>query len=112
MKICYIRPKTTPKKNRDVRLYDMSLISLIWGIQRFCDPQLTFIMILCLLLAIVAGAQQIWIGTKNKNQKETEKWDNILKEWERKKKIENMLEEMKEAHKPTDCQNVNVKNLI
>lgn len=111
MKICYIPSKTT-KKKRVIKLYSNSLTSLLLMISSYCDPELAFILIVCLILACIAAVQPIWINHKSKAQREREKMDNELKEWERKKKIDKMYEEMREANTPTECKNVNVKNLI
>lgn len=111
MKICYIPPKTT-KKKKVIKLYSNPLTSLLLMISSYCDPELTIIMILCLILAVIAAGQQVWISRKSKAEREREKMDNKLKEWERKKKIDKMYEEIREANTPTECKNVNVKNLI
>lgn len=111
MKICYIPPKTT-KKKRVIKLYSNPLTSLLLMISSYCDPELTFILIVCLILACIAAGQKVWLGNRSKAQREREKMDNELKEWERKKKIDKMYEEMREANTPTKCKNVNVKNLI
>ena len=112
MKICYIPPKTTKQKKRVIKLYTNPITSLLLMLSRYCDPELTIIMLACLILAIIAAGQQVWISGKSKAQREREKMDNELKEWERKKKIDKMYEEIREANTPTECKNVNVKNLI
>lgn len=112
MKICYIPPKTTKLKKRVIKLYSNPLTSLILMISSYCDPELSFILIVCLILAGIASGQKVWQGRTTKAQREREKIDNELKEWERKKKIDKMYEEKMEANAPTACQNVNVKNLI
>lgn len=112
MKICYIPPKTTKQKKRVIKLYSNPLTGLILMISSYCDPELAFILIVCLILAGIAAGQKVWLGHRSKAQREREKMDNELKEWERKKKIDKMYEEMREANTPTECKNVNVKNLI
>ena len=112
MKICYIPPKTTKPKKRVIKLYTNPITSLLLMLSHYCDPELTIIMLACLILAIIAAGQQVWISGKSKAQREREKMDNLLKEWERTKKIDKMYEEMREANTPKECKNVSVKNLI
>lgn len=112
MKICYIPPKTTKQKKRVIKLYSNPLTGLILMISSYCDPELAFILIVCLILAGIVAGQKVWLGHRSKAQRAREKMDNELKEWERKKKIDKMYEEMREANTPTECKNINVKNLI
>lgn len=112
MKICYIPPKTTKPKRKSIKLYTNPISSLLLMLSSYCDPELTIIMIACLILGTIAAVQPVWINHKSKAEREREKMDYQLKEWERKKKIDKMYEEMKEANTPTGCKNVNVKNLI
>ena len=110
MKVCYIPPKK--RKRRSIKLYSNALTSLLLMISSYCDRELTLIMLVCLLLAFIAAAQQTMSGYKTKAQREREKMDHELKEWEHRKKVDNMYEEKKLANTPPRCQNVNVKNLI
>lgn len=112
MKICYIPPKTTRSKRRVVKLYSSSLTDLLLILSSYRDPELTFILLVCLILAIIAAGQQAWMGHTSKAQREYEKMDNQLKEWERKKKIEKMCGEMEEEQKGVACKNVDTTNLI
>lgn len=106
MKIYYIRPKTTKPKSTQIKLYS---ISSLFSYIAYCrDPQLQIILIVCLLLAIVAGAQSAWVPMKSKAEKKREEVDNQLKEYERQKKIDRMYEDTM----PKSCKNVNVKKLI
>ena len=110
MKICYIPPKK--RKRRSIKLYSNALTSLLLMLSSYCDRDLTIIMLVCLLLAFIAAAQQTMSGYKTKAQRERERIDNELKEWEHKKKVANMYEEKKLANTSLRCQNVNVRNLI
>ena len=112
MKICYIPPKHPKKKRRSIKLYSNPLTNILLMLSSYCDRELTIIMLVCLFLAFIAAAQQNLSGYKTKAQREREKIDNELKEWEHKKKVNNMYEEKKLADTPPRCQNVNVKNLI
>ena len=107
MKICYIPPKTT-KKKRVIKLYSNPITSLLLMLSSYCDPELTIIMLVCLMLAIIAAGQQVWLGHKSKEAREREKWDNLLERHERNKKIQKYIEETT----PKSCKNVDVKNLI
>lgn len=112
MKICYIPPKVVKKKKKSIKLYSNPLTSMLLMLSSYCDRELTIIMLICLFLALIASSQQILSSHKPKAEREREKMDNKLKEWERKKKIDKMYEEIREANTPTECKNVNVKNLI
>lgn len=104
MKIYYIRPKTTKRKS--IKLYSIS--SLFYYIAYCRNAELQIILIVCLLLAIVAACQTVWIPMKSKKDKEREEMDNRLKEHDRQKKIQAMLEDTTDK----SCKNVNVSNLI
>lgn len=102
MKIYYIPPKTTKPKKRSIKLYS-NILSLFSIISCLKDKELAIILIIVILLAIVAAAQNI-LMIENK----TDKWDKKLKDYEKKKKIEKMLEDTKDK----SCKNVNPNNLI
>ncbi|MEF9960891.1 MAG: hypothetical protein RR324_09910 [Cellulosilyticaceae bacterium] len=103
MKIYYIRPKTTKPKSKSIKLYSSSLLTFFTLISRVRDPELMIILILVVLLAIAAAAQQAVISNN-----QTDKWDKKLKAYEKRKKIEKMLEDTSDK----TCNNVDVKNLI
>lgn len=108
MKVCYIPPKTTKLKKRVIKLYSNPITILLLMLSSYCDPELTIIMLVCLILAIMAAGQQVWLGYKSKADREREKWDNLLERHERNKKIQKYIEETT----PKSCKNVDVKNLI
>ena len=112
MKIYYIPPKQKKKKRISIKLYSNALTSLLLMLSTYCDRDLTIIMLVCLFLAFIAAAQQNILGYKTKAQRQREKIDNELKEWEHHKKVVNMYEEKKLANTSLRCQNVNVRNLI
>lgn len=103
MKICYIPPKTPKKKNTNIFLYSGNLAYLFSAIARIRDPQVIIILIACIILAIIAGAQNALMENKKDN-----KYDKMLKEYERDTKIKKMLEDKKDKK----CSNVNTSKLV
>lgn len=73
------------------------------------NPDLVRIFGICITLAIVAVGQQVYVS---KSKSETERWDKLLKEHERKKKIKKMYEEIKEENASNKCTNVDTTKLV
>lgn len=106
MRVYYIQPK---KQKKNIVLYESSIASLLSFFMTCSDPELLFILSLCLVLAIVAAGQQVYVSRK---KRETEKWDKMLYEHERKKKIKRMFEEIEEENKSPKCTNVDTTKLV
>ena len=103
MKICYIPPKTPKKKDTNIILLSGNIAYFFSALARIRDPQLVFILIVCILLAIAVCAQNVLMGNKKDN-----KYDKMLKDYERDNKIKKMLEDKKDKK----CSNVNTNKLV
>lgn len=106
MEICYISPKTS-KKQKNIRIYDLAIVTLFKTIASIPDPTVKFMFILCILLALAAAIQ----AALNESNK-TNKWDKELEKHEKRKRIKKMLEEQQEEANGNKCTNVDTKNMI